>query len=352
MAVLVGTGVVGLSLDTMVDSPARWGVNYDRLFGNPYLETEDDIVGPVVGLDGVEGLTAIHIGSLDINGLATPTMAVDASNGGVLPTTLEGRPPTGADEIGLGAEIARRLDVDVGDEVTVRGSTDTSEVLRVVGIVVTPDSAGGGAAVIFDTYAALNPTATRNVLLVNFESDAPADLADQIAAINFSPPDALPTPGSVEALRRMLPAPIVLAAVLTVLLLVGCGLLLTMTVRARRRDLAVLRALGAKGRQLQTIVHWQATLVATTVVVIGVPIGIVAGRSVVQQLTSTLGIVPGVDVSPVMLAAIVIGAVVAANLLALLPARAAAPDRATRADARPLMKAKLGELSDPGRTRR
>ena len=95
----------------------------------------------------------------------------------------------------------------------------------------------------------------------------------------------------------------------------------------------MLRALGASARQLQTIVHWQATLVAATVVVIGVPIGIVAGRSVVQRLTSTLGIVPGVEVSPVMLVAMVVGALLAANLLALLPAgRAArtAPRRLTR----------------------
>ena len=320
MAALVGTGVVGLSLDTMVDDPARWGVNYDRLFGNPYIAAEDDIIAPVAGLEGVAGLTAAHLGSLDVDGLASPTIAIDSINGGMLPTTLEGRPPTGPDEIGLGAEIARRLNVDVGDQVTVRGSTETTEVLRVVGIVVTPDAAGGGAAVAFDTYAALNPTATRNLMLVNFEADAPADLEDQIAAINFSPPDALPTPGSVEALRRVLPAPVVLAAVLTLLLLVGCGLLVTITVRARRRDLAVLRALGARPRQLQTTVHWQATLVAATVVILGVPLGIIAGRSVVQQLTSTLGIVPGVDVSAVMLTVVVVGAIVAANLLALVPA--------------------------------
>ena len=48
-------------------------------------------------------------------------------------------------------------------------------------------------------------------------------------------------------------------------------------------------------RQLRAIVHWQATLVALAILVIGVPVGIVLGRWIVQQLTGTLGIVPGVD---------------------------------------------------------
>lgn len=270
LAAVVASGVVGLSLTAVVDHPARWGVNYDRLFGNPFVATETDIVTPVIDNPDVAALTGASFGSLTINGHGTATFAVDAVRGDLQPTTLKGRPPSTEDEIGLGAEVARRLGVSVGEDVEVVGPTGTTRQLRVVGIVVTPDSAGNGAAMTFDGYAALSPTATENVLLIDFREGAPAGAADTLAAANFSPPDALVTPTSVRALQRVTAAPLMLAIVLTVLLIVACAYLLAASVRARRRDLAVLRALGSDQRQLRAIIHWHATLVAASVLLVGV----------------------------------------------------------------------------------
>ena len=332
MAGLVGAGITALSLDTIVNTPARWGVNYDQLFGNPFVEADTDIVTPVLGEPGVAKLSAVHLGSLSIDGRDTPTLAVDAVKGDLYPTTLSGRPPTHTDEIGLGEEVARRLHVGIGDQVSVVGATGSARSVRVVGIVVTPDSAGGGASVTFDTYRLVNPTATRNVLLARFSPDASTAVVERIAGANFAPPDALPVPASMQALRRVLPAPVALEVVLSVLLLVGCAFLLTLSVRAQGRDLAVLRALGARQRQLRAIVHWQATLIALALVVIGVPVGIVLGRWVVQQLTGTLGIVPGVDLPALLIIVVAIAAILASNLLAVIPARhrSAASDRAAQ----------------------
>ncbi|HSB84710.1 MAG TPA: FtsX-like permease family protein [Ilumatobacteraceae bacterium] len=324
LAGLVGAVIVGVSLANIVDAPGRWGVNYDQLFGNPFVSAEDDIVTPALNDPNVSAVTGATIGSLTINGRDTAALAVDARKGNLLPTTLRGRPPTGDDEIGLGAEVARRLGVDVDDEVEVVGATGETRRVRVVGIVVTPDNAGNGAAMTFDGYAALNPTATQNILFVNFRDGAPANAADHLsAAIYFSPPDALTKPTSVRALQRVTAAPFLLGIVLTVLLVVGCAYLLTMSVRARRRDLAVLRALGANHRQLRAVVHWQATLTTLFVVAVGVPIGVVAGRWVVRLLTDALGIVPGASVPMLLLLGIVAGALLLANLLAVGPARQA-----------------------------
>ena len=212
-----------------------------------------------------------------------------------------------------------------------------SRPLTVVGLVVTPDSAGAGAAMTFEGYQALNPSATQNIAFVDFRPGAPDRTKAELAEANFSPPDALVVPTSVRALGRVTAAPFLLAAVLALLLVVGCAYLLATSVRSRRRDLAILRALGSNSRQLRTAVHWQATLVAAAIVVVGLPLGVVVGRRVVSLLTTALGIVPGARAAgrpPAPRRRR--GAVLIANGLALLPARRAAPGRHRPALTRPL----------------
>ena len=137
---------------------------------------------------------------------------------------------------------------------------------------------------------------------------------------NFTPPDSVTTPTSVRALDRVSAVPFLLGLVLTVLLFVSSGYLLTTSVRGRRRDLAVLWALGADDGQLRAVVHWQATLVAACITAVGVPLGILAGRWVVSSLTEALGIVPGVDMPIAAVLGLAAGALVVANGLAVVPA--------------------------------
>jgi hypothetical protein len=323
MAGLVGSVIVGLTLARIVDRPNRWGVSYDQLFGNPYTESRTDIVTPIVDNPLVVAVTGAHIGSLTINGSDTATIGFDNAKGNIVPTVLHGRAPKTVDEIGLGAEVARRLDVGIGNTVEVAGATGEARGFAVVGIVVTPDSAGNGAAITFEAYRVMNPTATENVLLVDFRDRTPATAIDAIGAANYTPPGALITPTSVRALGRVTAAPFLLGAVLVLVLVTGCAYVLASSVRSRRRDLAILRALGSDSRQLRAVVHWQASLVAATIMIVGVPLGIVVGRWVVALLTNALGIVPGADVPMLGVGAIVGTALLLANALALLPARRA-----------------------------
>ena len=48
--------------------------------------------------------------------------------------------------------------------------------------------------------------------------------------------------------------------------------------RANRHDLAVLRAVGCTGRQLDAVTAWQALPAAVAALVIGIPLGIALGR--------------------------------------------------------------------------
>lgn len=323
LAGLVGSLVVGLTLVRVVERPERWGVNYDGFFGNPYTEADADIVTPVLDNPDVVAASGVHIGSITINGSETATIGFDNAKGSLVPTVLDGRAPSRATEIGIGAEVARRLDVGIGDTVRVAGASDDALELVVAGIVVTPDSAGNGAAVPFEAYRRINPGATRNVLLVDFRDGAPATIVDEIAGDNYTPPGALPVPSTVRALERVTAAPFLLGLVLALVLVSGSAYVLASSFRARRRDLAILRVLGSTPRQLRAVVHWQSSLGAAALAAIGVPLGIGLGHRVVSLLTGALGVVPGVDLGILLLACTFCGPILVANVLALLPGRRA-----------------------------
>ena len=53
---------------------------------------------------------------------------------------------------------------------------------------------------------------------------------------------------------------------------------LVTTVHRRRRDLAVLRALGLTRRQVLATVGWQAVVIVAAAAIVAVPLGVAAGR--------------------------------------------------------------------------
>jgi ABC-type antimicrobial peptide transport system permease subunit len=62
--------------------------------------------------------------------------------------------------------------------------------------------------------------------------------------------------------------------------------------RARRRELAVFRTLGAVGRQLRATLRWQALTVLGVGLVLGIPFGIVGGRIAYRAFATGLGVRP------------------------------------------------------------
>jgi len=99
--------------------------------------------------------------------------------------------------------------------------------------------------------------------------------------------------------------------------------LLVVSVSRRRREMGLLKALGFVNRQIVASVAWQATALVGVGIVVGVPLGIVLGREVWSAFANNLGVVPVSVVEPWLLVAIVVGILVAANLLAVAPALAA-----------------------------
>jgi ABC-type antimicrobial peptide transport system permease subunit len=94
----------------------------------------------------------------------------------------------------------------------------------------------------------------------------------------------------VANLERIRTLPFLLAALLVVLGLATTAHALVTSVRARRRDLAVLKTIGFRRGQVAATVAWQSITFAAIALVVGLPLGVLAGswawRAVADQIGS------------------------------------------------------------------
>jgi ABC-type lipoprotein release transport system permease subunit len=98
-------------------------------------------------------------------------------------------------------------------------------------------------------------------------------------------------------------------------------------VRRRQRDLAVLKTLGFERAQMRTLVLVQSLTYAGAAILIGLPLGVAAGRFAWNVYAERQGIAPEVVVPVPALLLTLPGAALVALLLALLPARRAGETR-------------------------
>jgi hypothetical protein len=118
--------------------------------------------------------------------------------------------------------------------------------------------------------------------------------------------------------------PVFLAAALALGAIIALALTLVASVRRRRRDLALLKALGFTPQQLARVVAWQATVTALAGVLVGVPLGILIGRQLWTLFARSINAVPDPSVSIVSVISVVFGSFIFANLVATIPGRIAA----------------------------
>jgi ABC-type antimicrobial peptide transport system permease subunit len=130
-------------------------------------------------------------------------------------------------------------------------------------------------------------------------------------------------PAEIVNYRSMGTTPAILGAGLAIGALVALGLTLVASVRRRRRELALLKSLGFTARQLSSVVAWQATVAVAVGTVVGVPLGIVLGRSLWNLFAHELSVVPSPTVPVGAIVAIALGAIVIGNVVAAVPARMA-----------------------------
>jgi hypothetical protein len=155
-------------------------------------------------------------------------------------------------------------------------------------------------------------------------------LAARLAEVGSFRVDGPATPTDLLNFGQVRDLPQVLGIGLAAVALLTIAHLLMTSVRRRRRDFAILRALGFTSWQVRGTLCWQAVTLAGIALVIGVPTGIACGRLCWQVFAHQLGITPVVAVPLAVLAVMAAGWLASAAVIAALPGEAATRNRAAR----------------------
>ena len=358
---VVAAVVFGTSLAGLISHPSRYGWNWAVLiqaeggYGNWLPATMSKLVD---GQPAAAGWSTFGFSQLPVDGTVVPVLGLQRQRGSVEPPTTSGHPITGNGQIELGAVTMRKLGQHIGDTVLV-GISKHERPLTIVGTVTLPSfgqalanhvSLGSGAMLSeHDMLAAdgLSTAPPRSITQLSHDdpSAAAIDLvpgasaaqrARLVRAIVSANPDG--TPGGTYELTQYRAAaiaydahlggqPLALALGLTAAAVLSLALTVLAAVRRRRRELGLLKALGMTRGQIRAIVAWQASTILIIAAVVGVPLGIAAGRWAWAAFANSLGVVTVTAVPVTALVLGVLALLAAGNLLAGFPAAVAARTR-------------------------
>jgi hypothetical protein len=345
IVVVTATLTFGTSLRTLVSHPALYGWNWnDEILTNG---GGGDIPMPVaralLGHDhDVAAWSGVYFDSLRIDGQTVPIIGAQA-NAAVAPPVLSGHGLEATDQIVLGGTTLAQLNKHVGDTVEASYGAGAATRLKIVGTATMPAvgpaeqlhlSMGTGALVDYHQipYQVRNSGEDHpdrafapNAIFVRLRRGADptvalASLRRAVAAkSNRVSVVSVQRPAEIVNYRTMGAIPALLGLALAVGAISALALTLTSSVRQRRHDLALLKALGFTRRQLAATVGWQSTIAVGVGVVLGVPLGIVSGRVLWTLFAHELHVVPEPSVPVPTTVLVAIGALVLANIVAALP---------------------------------
>lgn len=355
VAALGATAVFGASLTHLVSSPALYGVPFQVYFTNEGAGSGSEITGAVLtGLrrdPRVERITLATVEEIAVNGRHVRVFAVTPIRGRALVSTVDGRLPRRSREIMLGAATMRATGARTGGPVEVMvtgpGGTRRLERFRVTGRAALPPSFGTGGigtgavmtvGALIDAQCPAGPArpaceqgARRGIVYAVLTRSVPgpaghAALARHIR--HYGADVALPVkPIELVNFGQSVNFPLLFGAMLTLFGAATLLHLLLVSVARRRTETGLLKVIGFVSKQIAAAVCWQATTVAVAGLVVGVPLGVVAGRLVWRVFATTFGVVPVPVVQLWQLAALAVAVLAAANVLAVVPALLAARSR-------------------------
>lgn len=350
----VAAAVFGASLSAVLSTPASYGWPWDfaAMTGFGYGDLDREAVREsLAGRDDVESWTELGFTTdVAVDGEPVLTVLAPEPRSGADLAVLEGRLPQDGDEVALGTRTAADAGVGVGDAVELTGPFDEPLRVRVTGLAVLPplgqfqaDRAGPGNGAVVAT--AIDPAATGLLTFVGVDLAPGADREAVVADLRAAGWDALGAPplvyrdpvrpAEIVNVQSTRAVPLLVGGLLAASAVAGLAVAVVVSVRSRRRELAVLRALGFTGGQVRTSVRVQALAIMAVALGVGVPLGVAAGRVLWRAFAFRLGVVTDPSTPVWWIVAVVAGSLVAAFLAAAGPARFAAhiqPATALRAE--------------------
>lgn len=352
LAAVIATLTFTGSLDHLVGDPTLSGMGWDVIAreGNTVVDVlpvrdavaDDPSVLRFSGIGYIDG---------DVNGVNTPLAQVRPLRGDPWPPISAGRAPTSPSEALVGAATMRALRLRIGDEVNVLLTPSFNDLvsedapvppqgrgtLTIVGSAVSPAiGVSGYDAPRLDVGVLLHDGAFEAIVSLPLHTDAILfDLAPRgsTASLRDRFPEGLPDKfGSpTEWFTSAQPAEISQAedarsviwlavAVLALALVATIAHTLLGFVRQRRRDYAVLKALGFTRGQIRTTVLTQSGAVLALALVIALPLGVAAGRWLWTAFAGRIGVVVEPVVPLLLLAACALLSILAVQGAALIPA--------------------------------
>jgi hypothetical protein len=306
VAGLCATAVLGASLSHLTASPELYGDPFQAFFSwsGPGGAAGTGLLTGLERDPAIDRITLISAPAITVNQVSVRGLAAAAPRGPLLLSAAGGRLPAGRGEVALGVSTMRQARAHLGSVVQVGvtspGGAARSAPFRVVGLVSFPSDfgtggLGTGAALTTAGYTAAQcPPSPAQPKCRRAAAAHPPDLVLVHAAPGTAGSAALARhirqyPG--EASRPTVPTalvnfgesanfPLLLGGVVTLCGAATLAHLLAVSVWRRRRDSGLLKALGFVRGQVAAVVFWQAVTVALVGIVVGVPLGLVAGRVV------------------------------------------------------------------------
>lgn len=314
------------------------GIAFDMLFGKigagtdavvrtkaPYTSTEGvgtnrgpipaSVLDKVLGVEGVraaEGSVTGYALLTGSDGKAITTLGGAPTNGYSMPTDeelrgdvelLSGRAPEGPGEVAIDATSADKGDIEIGDRIDVLfyGPTRKFTVVGTVGYGDGIEDLGGTTSAYFDTATAQKVLGTPGMFDSIQVSAKPgvsqAALAEQLSTAVPVGAEALTGAAvakeNAEATKKNFAiVGIILNAFAAVALFVGAFIIwntFTMTVTQRSRDIALLRAIGARRRQVLSSLVVEAAVLGALASAIGLALGIAVAKGL-KMLMDLVGL--------------------------------------------------------------
>ncbi len=318
------------SLDHLLHTPRQYGWDWDVGVSNPFGAIPNEAVDAFRARPEVAAIAAFAYGNVRIDGQSIAAVGFDQLNGTVFPTMNEGRIPQSERDLVLGPLNMKSLGRSIGDRVEV----DTGHGIRTMTIVGTATfpslgntrtsntGLGRGAATVASVFPPsqkpedgryngvflrINPSFDRAKAIGSLRTFlAEQGCADSDCLVTDGKPDPLTGYESLGAV--WLPFAMALGVVFAISLAHG----IATTTRSRRRELAIMAALGMTRRQAGHVVIWQAATIVVAALAIGIPLGVVNANVLWGVFSERLGMRPRPSIPVLQLLLLALAAVLSA----------------------------------------